>query len=80
MDLQSPKAEISDDLKMDVASLYVKELVAYLMQMVPADGELHSHMHVTPLRSSRALALRFLANKFGLDMSKLTASLLFSQH
>ena len=31
-------------------------------------------MHVTPLRSSRALALRFLANKFGLDMSNFTVS------
>jgi len=29
-------------------------------------------MHVTPLRSSRALALRFLANKFGLDMTNFT--------
>lgn len=44
------------------------------VQMVPSEGELHSHMHVTPLRSSRALALRFLANKFGLDMSKFTVS------
>ena len=42
--------------------------------MVPAEGELHSHMHITPLRSSRALALRFLANKFGLDMTNFTVS------
>ena len=45
-----------------------------LLQMVPAEGELHSHMHITPLRSSRALALRFLANKFGLDMTNFTVS------
>jgi hypothetical protein len=42
------------------------------LQMVPAEGELHSHMHITPLRSSRALALRFIANKFGLDMTNIT--------
>ena len=42
--------------------------------MVPAEGELHSHMHITPLRSSRALALRFLATKFGLDMTNFTVS------
>lgn len=43
--------------------------------MVPTeDGELHSHLHITPGRSSRALALRFLANKFGLSMEQFTVS------
>lgn len=39
-----------------------------VLQMVPEGDELHSHMHITPLRASRALALRFIATKFGLDM------------
>lgn len=45
--------------------------------MVPSEGELHSHLHITPMRGTRALALRFLANKFGLDMSDFTVRSLF---
>ncbi|KAK9809313.1 hypothetical protein WJX73_004061 [Symbiochloris irregularis] len=41
-----------------------------VLQMVPEGDELHSHMHITPLRASRALALRFIATKFGLDMQR----------
>jgi hypothetical protein len=36
-------------------------------QIVPRDGELISNVHITPLRASRALAMRFLASKFGLE-------------
>ena len=30
------------------------------------------HVHITPMRASRALALRFLATKFGLGMDAFT--------
>jgi hypothetical protein len=43
------------------------------LSMVPEDAsadELTSVIHVTPMRASRALSLRFLAVKFGVDMSK----------
>lgn len=45
-----------------------------VLQMVPEDEELHSHMHITPLRASRALGIRFVATKFGLDMNHVTVS------
>lgn len=51
-----------------------KMVYNWLVQMVPQEGELHSHMHLTPMRGTRALALRFLANKFGLDMTHFTVS------
>lgn len=44
------------------------------LQMVPEQGDLISNVHITPLRASRALALRFLANKFNLDMERVTVS------
>lgn len=44
-------------------------------QMVPSEGDLHSHMHITPMRGTRALALRYIANKFGLDMTNFTVGL-----
>ena len=47
-----------------------------VLQMVPDGDELHSHMHITPLRASRALALRFIATKFGLDMHNVTVRML----
>ena len=40
--------------------------------MVPEDDDLISNVHITPLRASRALALRYLANKFNLDMERIT--------
>ncbi len=46
------------------------------LQMVPEDDDLISNVHITPLRASRALALRFLANKFNLDMESITVSFL----
>lgn len=42
------------------------------LQMVPEDDDLISNVHITPLRASRALALRFIANKFNLDMERVT--------
>lgn len=42
------------------------------LQMVPEDDDLISNVHITPLRASRALALRYLANKFNLDMERIT--------
>ena len=44
------------------------------LQMVPTEGEEHllSRVHLTPVRASRSLALRFLANKFGLPMQNVT--------
>ena len=42
--------------------------------MVPEDDDLISNVHITPLRASRALALRYLANKFNLDMERVTVS------
>ena len=44
------------------------------LQMVPEDDDLISNVHITPLRASRALALRYLANKFNLDMERITVS------
>ncbi|KAL3157983.1 hypothetical protein ABBQ32_012382 [Trebouxia sp. C0010 RCD-2024] len=46
------------------------------LQMVPEEGDLISNVHITPLRASRALALRFLANKFNLDMERVTVVVL----
>lgn len=43
-----------------------------VLQMVPEEDELHSHMHITPLRASRALGVRFVAAKFGLSMQNVT--------
>eukprot|EP00884_Botryococcus_braunii_P004374 jgi/Botrbrau1/13938/Bobra.0193s0005.1 len=37
------------------------------LRVVPRDGELISNVHITPLRGSRALSLRWIANKFGLE-------------
>lgn len=44
------------------------------LQMVPEEGDLVSNVHITPLRASRALSLRYLANKFNLDMTRITVS------
>ncbi|KAA6420901.1 MAG: Sucrose-phosphate synthase [Trebouxia sp. A1-2] len=46
------------------------------LQMVPEDDDLISNVHITPLRASRALALRYLANKFNLDMERITVIVL----
>lgn len=40
--------------------------------MVPEGEDLQSHMHITPCRASRALALRFLALKNELTMADMT--------
>ncbi len=39
-----------------------------LWQMVVEDGQVMANVHITPMRASRALALRYLATKFGIDM------------
>ena len=44
------------------------------LQMVPEDGDMLSNVHITPLRASRALSLRYLANKLNLDMERVTVS------
>ena len=46
------------------------------LQMVPEEDDLISNVHITPLRASRALALRYLANKFNLDMERVTVGYL----
>lgn len=38
------------------------------LQMVVEDGQVMANVHITPMRASRALALRYLATKFGIDM------------
>ena len=43
--------------------------------MVPSKDELLSNVHITPVRASRALSLRYLANRFGLDMDGVAVSL-----
>lgn len=42
----------------------------YTLQQVPrpGDGDFLSVLHITPVRASRPLAMRFLAHKFGLDL------------
>lgn len=47
---------------------------ALLLQMVPSKDELLSNVHITPVRASRALSLRYLANRFGLDMDGVAVS------
>ena len=42
--------------------------------MVPSKEELLSNVHITPVRASRALSLRYLANRFGLDMDGVAVS------
>ena len=42
--------------------------------MVPSKDELLSNVHITPVRTSRALSLRYLANRFGLDMDGVSVS------
>jgi hypothetical protein len=47
------------------------------LQLVPeGKGELLSNVHITPLRGSRALSLRYLADTFGLDMHAMTVLVL----
>lgn len=36
--------------------------------MVVDNGQVMANVHITPMRASRALALRYLATKFGIDM------------
>ena len=40
-------------------------------QMVAREGQVMANVHITPMRASRALALRYLATKFGVDMEAL---------
>ncbi len=39
---------------------------------VPREREWLSVLHLTPLRASRSLAMRYLAHRFGLDMAHVT--------
>ncbi len=47
------------------------------LQMVSEEGDMLSNVHITPLRASRALSLRYLANKFNLNMERITVRLAF---
>lgn len=37
------------------------------MQMAVEDGQMQANVHITPMRASRALALRYLATRFSTD-------------
>ncbi len=39
--------------------------------MVAREAQVTANVHITPMRASRALALRYLATKFGVDMEAL---------
>ncbi len=41
------------------------------LQMVVEDEQVVATVHITPMRASRALALRYLATKFGADMENI---------
>ena len=41
------------------------------MQMVVEDETVVATVHITPMRASRALALRYLATKFAADMENI---------
>ena len=51
-----------------------RALILLLLQMVPSKDELLSNVHITPVRASRALSLRYLASRFGLDMDGVAVS------
>ncbi len=40
-------------------------------QMVAEGRQVMANVHITPMRASRALALRYLATKFGVDIETL---------
>lgn len=42
-----------------------------MLQMVVEDEQVVATVHITPMRASRALALRYLATKFGADMENI---------
>ncbi len=44
------------------------------MQMAVEEGQVQANVHITPMRASRALALRYLATKFGTDTENITVS------
>jgi hypothetical protein len=48
------------------------------LQMAVEDGQVMAYVHITPMRASRALALRYLATKFGIDMENVTVCVLAS--
>ena len=45
------------------------------MQMEVEDGQVQANVHITPMRASRALALRYLATKFSTDTENIAVSL-----
>ena len=45
------------------------------MQMAVEDGQVQANVHITPMRASRALALRYLATKFSTDTENIAVSL-----
>ncbi len=50
------------------------------MQMAVEDGQVQANVHITPMRASRALALRYLATKFSTDTENIAVSLLPRSH
>jgi hypothetical protein len=44
----------------------------YTLQIIPEGEEYLAVLHITPVRASRPLALRWLANKLGLSMENFT--------
>jgi hypothetical protein len=43
-------------------------------QMALEDGQVQANVHITPMRASRALALRYLATKFSTDTENIAVS------
>lgn len=41
------------------------------LQMAVEDEQVMANVHITPMRASRALALRYLATKFGTNMENI---------
>ena len=46
-------------------------MLPVLAQMVAEGRQVTANVHITPMRASRALALRYLATKFGVDTEAL---------
>ena len=44
------------------------------VQMAVEDGQVQANVHITPMRASRALALRYIATKFSTDTENIAVS------
>ena len=70
-----PRAKGAQDVTSAMAARLKRRLrscgfrATYTLQVVPRDSELVAVLHITPVRASRAFALRFVAQKLGLGMA-----------